>query len=300
MISTHNKKACFKEMLSEYDNYLHEYLKQQSFPDQLLQASIAYVLNTPGKKIRAKLVYATGHIYNLPFEILNPIALAIEMIHAYTLVHDDLPAMDNDDWRRGQPSCHKKYDEATAILTGNALFHLACTHLLTTLPKHISSEQIIQILNTILSYIGPSGLLSGQNLDLKLLQQKDLSLNTITQIHHLKTSALLQSIVESVWLAASGSSKEKAILNQFIEHFGLAYQMLDDYGDRYATNDWGKNKSSDAKNEKNTFVKFFSQQVLRQKILDELKHASKSLEELPHPYYLAALTDEIYYKTENL
>ena len=283
-------------MIENYDTYLNNYLNQLNFPDPLLQKAIKYVLHTPSKKIRAKLVYATGYLYQLPLSVLNPIALAIEMIHAYTLVHDDLPAMDNDDWRRGNPSCHKAYDEATAILTGNALFHLACSLLLDTLPAEITHVQS----QTILNYIGPNGLLSGQNLDLKLLTQKNLSLETLIQIHHLKTTALLQAIVEAVWLAASGSQTDKQILNQFIEHLGLAYQMLDDYGDAYATEQWGKNKSSDALNEKNTFVKFYKQEDLKQKIIDELNLAQNMLNQLPNHLFLNDLVIEISSRIQNL
>lgn len=287
-------------MIENYDAYLNNYLNQHNFPDPLLQKAVKYVLQTPSKKIRAKLIYATGYIYQLPLSVLNPIALAIEMIHAYTLVHDDLPAMDNDDWRRGQPSCHKAYDEATAILTGNSLFHLACTHLLDTLPAEITHVQSLAIVQTILNYIGPNGLLSGQNLDLKLLTQKNLSLETLIQIHHLKTTALLQAIVEAVWLAAEGSQTDKQILNQFIEHLGLAYQMLDDYGDAYATAQWGKNKSSDALNEKNTFVKFYKQEELKQKIINELNLAQNMLHQLPNHLYLNDLVIEISSRIENL
>jgi farnesyl diphosphate synthase len=299
-MTTTNNTFFFKDMIENYDTYLNNYLKQLNFPDPLLQKAVNYVLLTPSKKIRAKLVYATGYIYQLPLSVLNPIALAIEMIHAYTLVHDDLPAMDNDDWRRGKPSCHKAYDEATAILTGNTLFHLACTLLLDTLPAEISHAQSLAIVQTILNYIGPNGLLSGQNLDLKLLSQKKLSLETLTHIHHLKTTALLQAIVETVWLAASGSSKDKQILNQFIEHLGLAYQMLDDYGDAYATEQWGKNKSSDELNEKNTFVKFYTQEELKQKIINELNLAQNMLYHLPNHLFLNDLVIDISSRIKNL
>ena len=249
----------------------------------------------PSKKFRAKLVYASGQIFSLPFNVLNPLALAIEMIHAYSLVHDDLPAMDNDDWRRGLASCHKAFDEATAILTGSALNHLAFEVLIEELPENHDCLRIIQ---TILNYIGPKGILSGQNMDLHLLTQQQLPLEKLIQIHHLKTSTLFHAIVDSVCILGHAKPKEKQCLNLYVNHLGLAYQMFDDYGDFYATEQWGKNKSSDLHNKKHTYVNFFDQQELKQQILKQLNHAEKSIEHLINPEYNQYLIQLIIEKVQ--
>ena len=285
-----NNQNFFTQSIEKYDQYLQIYLETLDIPDSLIKEAIKYVLTTPSKKIRAQMVYSAGYLYQIPDALLNPIALAIELIHAYSLVHDDLPAMDNDDWRRGKPSCHIAFDEATAILAGSALHHLALNHLLETLPQN---PKTIAIVNTILTHIGPQGILSGQSMDLKLLQQPHLSLETLSQIHHLKTTALLQAILESVWMLSEQNPYDKDILTQYAQHFGLAYQMLDDYGDRYASEQWGKNQASDSKNQKNTFVNFYSQHELKNQIMQELSLAKSSIQMLPYHNYLYDLVQQI-------
>lgn len=288
----------FQSSLDHYLEYQQHFIETLEIPDNLLLEAIAYVMQTPGKKFRAMMVYATGQLFKLPLEILDPIALTIELIHAYSLVHDDLPAMDNDDFRRGKPSCHKAFDEATAILTGNALHHLALNHLIEKLPNVISSQQTIQIIHIILNQIGPKGILSGQSMDLKMLHSSDLTLETLTQIHHLKTTALLYAITESVCEAAGADSEIHKCLNLYAKHLGLAYQMFDDYGDVYATAQWGKMHSSDESNQKITFVKFYDQGTLKNKIFNELLHAKQAISGLKLNQYLIDLIEPLEQKLE--
>ena len=298
--STNKIEAFFADAIYQYNQYLEEYLHQLKFPDNLLLEAVQYVLMTPSKKFRANLVYATGAIYNLDQKILNPIALAIEMIHAYSLVHDDLPAMDNDDWRRGQPSCHKAFDEATAILTGNTLHHLAFSLLLDVLPQYLPSNDTIDIVQTIIKYIGPSGILSGQSMDLQLLNQPGLTQQKLTEIHHLKTSTLLHAVVESVWIAGNGTNDDKQKLNQFAMHLGLAYQMLDDYGDMYVTESWGKNQSSDAINQKTTYVNFYNQFELKLAIKAQFNEATHSIQHFCNHVYLNHLLIQLVTKINSI
>ena len=285
----------FQDTIKQYNVYLSKYLNQLSCPDPLLREAINYVLNTPSKKFRAKLVYATGQIFALPLNVLNPLALAIEMIHAYSLVHDDLPAMDNDDWRRGVASCHKAFDEATAILTGSALNLLAFELLIQEL---INTPNCLHVIQTILHYTGPQGILSGQNMDMHLLTQQQLPLEKLIEIHQLKTSTLFHAIVESVCILGRASLEEKQALILYVKHLGLAYQMFDDYGDFYATEQWGKNKSSDLSNQKNTYVKFFEHQDLKQQILNQLGEANKSINKLNNPEYNQYLIELIVKKVQ--
>lgn len=297
MMSTNEMEVFFENCLMQYDNYLQSYLSDLLIPDEVLKKAVVYVLSMPSKKFRAQMVYATGQIYNIPLQKLHPLALAIEMIHAYSLVHDDLPAMDNDDFRRGMPSCHKAFDEATAILTGNTLHHLAFSHLLEELPKLFSESQCLICVKTILHYIGPQGILSGQSMDLRLLSQPQLTLEQLTEIHHLKTSALLQAIVDSIWvLGNKNQHQEKMFLNQFVQHLGLSYQMFDDYGDVYATNIWGKQQSSDNANEKNTYVKFYQQNELKEAIIKQIAEAKHSLKKLAQYQHLEFLVDKLCLK----
>jgi len=289
-------EAFFKEKLQHFNQYQEQFLNQLQFPDPVLLEATHYVMQTPGKKFRASMVYAAGQIFNLPYEILDPIALSIELIHAYSLVHDDLPAMDNDDYRRGKLSCHKAFDEATAILTGNTLNHLAFSLLLERLP----SAKAIPVTQIILEQIGPHGVLSGQCLDLRLLQNQDLTLEQLKQIHDLKTTALLEAIVLSVAVCADASQNQTQILKDFTHHLGLSYQMLDDYGDVYASDQWGKNQSSDLSNQKMTFTYFYPQEELRHLINNELTQAKKIIESLNESTYLNFLVEQLEQKLNNI
>lgn len=289
-------EAFFKEKLQHFKNYQEQFLNRLQFPDPVLLEATHYVMQTPGKKFRASMVYAAGQIFKLPYEILDPIALSIELIHAYSLVHDDLPAMDNDDYRRGKLSCHKAFDEATAILTGNTLNHLAFSLLLERLP----STKSIPVTQIILEHIGPHGVLSGQCLDLRLLQNQDLTLEQLKKIHHLKTTALLEAIVLSVAICADASQKHTQILKDFTHHLGLAYQMLDDYGDVYASAQWGKNQSSDLSNQKMTFTHFYPQEELRYLIKNEFTQARKIIASLHESTYLNFLVEQLEQKLNNI
>ena len=295
-MSTTNK--FFQNALDHYLQYQQNFINTFNIPDDLLREAIIYVMQTPGKKFRALMVYATGQIFNLPHSILDPMALTIELIHAYSLVHDDLPAMDNDDFRRGQPSCHKAFDEATAILAGNALHHIAFSHLIEKLPPHISTQQTLNIMAIILKNIGPQGILSGQSMDLKMLHLPDLSIDAITQIHHLKTTALLKAITDSICEAAHADIPTQSALDTYVQHLGLAYQMFDDYGDVYATAQWGKKHSSDQSNQKTTFVSFYDQETLKTKISEELLQAKHAISKLKSNEYLSDLILQLEQRLE--
>lgn len=279
----------FENSLEHFKAYQQDFLNHLAFPDHLLLEAVQYVMQTPGKKFRAQMVYATGFLFQLPNALLDPIALSIELIHAYSLVHDDLPAMDNDDYRRGRLSCHKAFDEATAILTGNTLHHLAFSLLIEKLP----AEYALPVMQTILQHIGPQGILSGQSMDLKMLKKGKISLEQLIEIHHLKTSALLEAVVESVGICAQISAQTQQKLFDFARHLGLAYQMLDDYGDVYAAHSWGKNHSSDASNEKFTFVQFYPKETLKNLINEEFNKAQNAILPLEHSIYLIHLVKQI-------
>ncbi|MBX9585781.1 MAG: polyprenyl synthetase family protein [Gammaproteobacteria bacterium] len=193
---------------------------------QHLHRAMRYATQLGGKRIRPLLVYATGDGLNAPLTQLDLAACAVELIHAYSLVHDDLPAMDNDDMRRGQPSCHKAFDEATAILVGDALQSLAFEIL-----SESNGPHQLKMIQVLAKASGSRGMVGGQSLDLIAIN-KTLSHDEIKNIHHLKTGAL---IVASIQLGALSSPEcDPSLFNQlseFAEHLGLAYQIQDDIFD---------------------------------------------------------------------
>lgn len=253
-----------------FETALQAFLNNQSIPATRLREAIYYVLFPGGKRLRPQLVYAVGQLVNLPIETLHPIAIAIELMHAYSLVHDDLPAMDNDDFRRGQPTCHKAFDEATAILVGDALQSLAISALIQMNIPSVSLHQI-QIL---LQSSGPAGMISGQCLDLTLLSHR-IDESLLRTIHQLKTSELLLACVNMVLATLPPEQQAHyAFLSELALHLGLAYQMQDDYLDAYQTENHGKGHCSDGANDKHTFTSLYTEpelKVLINKTFDEAK-----------------------------
>lgn len=199
-------------------------------PQQLHQA-MRYAVCRGGKRIRPLLVYASGEALNAPLPELDRAACAIELIHAYSLTHDDLPAMDNDDIRRGQPSCHKAFDEATAILVGDALQSLAFE----LLSEGRGPHQLVMI-NRLAKASGSRGMVGGQSLDL-MATHKKLNPSQLERIHQLKTGALIVASVQLGALAAPDC--EPALFQQLTtiaEQVGLAYQIQDDLFDHQEGN----------------------------------------------------------------
>ena len=206
-------------------NYLLESCLPNS--EHKLHQAIRYSVLNGGKRLRPLLVYAAGEVVNAPIEKLDNTAIALECIHAYSLIHDDLPSMDNDDYRRGQPSCHKKFDEATAILAGDALQSFAFE----ILARNNDIKQIILLAKS----IGEQGMVLGQSEDINLKNQQ-INQTKLYEIYQLKTGKLITVSVQLGLLCAEEYSKNNSaifkILTDFSENFGLAFQLRDDLSDQ--------------------------------------------------------------------
>ncbi len=235
-------------------------------PATTIRSAINYSLFTGGKRIRPILVYLTGELLDLDLKILDVIAAAIELTHCYSLIHDDLPAMDNDDLRRGKPSCHKAFDEATAILAGDGMQPLAVEVLLTHLSPLIEPQQVIAVTLELVKASGISGMVSGQSLDLSELAKSSTSEKQLREIHYLKTGRLILACIEMVLNAHTVSKVHQVALRTYASHLGLVFQMQDDYLDYYAPADLGKGRSSDLANQKTTFATLYSKSKLEEEI----------------------------------
>lgn len=221
-----------------------------------LYAAMHYACLNGGKRLRPLLVYSTGEMFGVPWERLDPIAAAIEFIHCYSLVHDDLPAMDDDDLRRGKPTCHKAFGEATAILAGDALLTLAFDLLANH--QHFSSQnesEILKIIRIFCQAAGANGMIRGQALDLEA-QGNTLSLEQLTQMHHAKTGALIAASVQCGALASgTATNNDLHELQKFGEAIGLGFQIQDDILDSLGNKEtMGKLPGQDVKRNKCTFV----------------------------------------------
>jgi farnesyl diphosphate synthase len=190
-----------------------------------LHAAIRYSTLGGGKRIRPALVYATGEILGVPPESLDAAAAAVEMIHAYSLIHDDLPAMDNDDLRRGRPTCHKAFDEATAILAGDALQVLAFESLA---DAPVGAAERIAMVRILARASGTHGMAGGQAIDLASVGQT-LSAEQVEQMHRYKTGALLEASVQlAIALAGQETTPASIALCRYARAIGLAFQIVDD------------------------------------------------------------------------
>ncbi len=234
---------------------LERWLPAPDDPPQRLHAAMRYAVLGTGKRLRPALVYATGDALGAPSERLDPPACAVECIHAYSLAHDDLPAMDDDDMRRGAATCHREFDEATAILAGDALQALAF-ELITCNPAAAGFEGATRgrLAATLARAVGAQGMAGGQALDLAAAGQHNVDVEALERMHRYKTGALIQA---SVVLGAIAGDAEDAVLpplQRYGEAIGLAFQIVDDILDVTAdTATLGKTQGSDDAQHKATY-----------------------------------------------
>lgn len=218
-----------------------------------LKNSMLYSIKAGGKRIRPILMIASAEAFDGKKEDVLPVAIALELIHTYSLIHDDLPAMDDDDLRRGQPTNHIQFDEATAILAGDALLTVAFQ--IITEAENLSAEQKVTIINRLSIASGSTGMVAGQILDLEA-EDKTVSLVELEQIHRLKTGELLIFAVEMGAYLAGASQDHIHAIKQYGHHIGLIFQIQDDILDVEGVQaKLGKQVGSDQSNEKSTYPK---------------------------------------------
>lgn len=258
------------------ERLLDAHLPQSHQLPQRLHQAMRHAALAPGKRVRPLLVYATGMALGAPFEQLDSSALAVELIHAFSLVHDDLPAMDNDDLRRGRPTCHKAFDEATAILAGDALQ----THAFLILARDqgpLAADTRIKLIETLALATGSHGMAGGQALDMAA-EGKPLTLLELEQIHIHKTGALIRASVLMAALAANANEAQRHALGHYASCLGLAFQIRDDILDLEGdTRQLGKTQGKDLAQNKATYPALLGLQGAREKAQDLIEDALDSL-----------------------
>ena len=260
---------CRKQVQQQLDYWLPA---AEERPQRLHQA-MRYSALGQGKYIRPIMVYASGKVLGLDEKTLDAPACAIEMIHAYSLIHDDLPAMDDDDLRRGRPTCHRVYDEATAILAGNSLQALAFDIIAND--THIIANETARIamIKTLAVNSGSLGMAGGQVLDLQAVGQQ-INLTELEEIHKLKTASLIRASLELGSLSHPDTNKKWfSALSHYGHCIGLAFQVKDDILDEEAeTETLGKPKGSDKARNKPTYTTLLGldkAKTIAQKLRDE-------------------------------
>ncbi len=246
---------------------------------QHLHEAMRYAVLGEGKRIRPILVFAAGEACGIELSALTGPACAVEIIHAYSLIHDDLPAMDDDDLRRGRPTCHKKYDEATAILAGDALQALAFQILAEDDQMQVGAEQRIRMIQHLAAASGSEGMAGGQAIDLAAVGQS-LSIEQLEKMHIYKTGALIRASVELGGLSdpqLRAANLEK--LTNYAHCIGLAFQVQDDILDVESdTETLGKPQGSDMERNKPTYPNLLGMERAKQTARDLLAQALESIQ----------------------
>lgn len=281
-------------MQLQLDNYLKDYkllleneiqkrLSVLSIPEQL-KASMLYSLQAGGKRIRPILLIASYEAFDQNIEKTMSSAIALEMIHTYSLIHDDLPAMDDDDYRRGQLTNHKKFDEATAILAGDAL--LTHSFELIAADPLLSDREKVELVKRLSQASGPLGMVGGQILDMEA-EKNTVSLEQLEKIHDLKTGELLKYAVYAGAYLGKATDEQLVHLTNYAYYLGLIFQVQDDILDITGTQEEiGKPVGSDEGNEKSTYPKLLG---LDGAIQQKEKYINKAKSELQ----LAGVTDSL-------
>ncbi|MFN4329627.1 MAG: polyprenyl synthetase family protein [Limnobacter sp.] len=248
---------------------LKDHLARSAGPSESLNEAVQYALLDGGKRLRALLVYASGHVVGTPAQSLHAAACAIEALHAYSLVHDDLPCMDNDVLRRGKPTCHVRFGEATALLAGDALQTLAFDWL--ALPGELPASVQVKQIAALARASGPMGMAAGQAIDLAHVG-KSMDWASLTGMHARKTGDLIAAAIRLGYLSQPDLDlglQER--LEGFAKALGLAYQVIDDILDVESSSDvLGKTSGKDALNNKPTAVSLLGLEAAKQ-LMSDLK-----------------------------
>ena len=249
-------KELWKKRQELIEAALAEELAKTPVLDATLRASMEYSLMAGGKRLRPILLMAAADAVGADGTRFLPVACALEMIHTYSLIHDDLPAMDDDALRRGKATNHVVYGDGIAILAGDALLTLAFTVILRQ--KDVPSETLLRVVDEISRAAGAEGMVGGQALDLEA-ENRQITMEELRSVHRGKTGALFCAALRSGAILAGATEEQLAALTSYADHFGLAFQITDDILDVIGSaEEIGKPVGSDEKNNKSTYVSLTS------------------------------------------
>ena len=264
-------EAELERKIDRVNAYLTETVTFPKLSQQTVVEAMKYSLFAGGKRIRPVLSMACCEAVGGKAEDVLPFAAALEMIHTYSLIHDDLPAMDNDDLRRGKPTCHKVFGEDMAILAGDALLNYAMEFALRE-GKHHSN--LVPILETLFTQSGIFGMIGGQVIDLES-EGKRISAERLSELHRLKTGALL---LASCRIGALAGGKAAETFDTYATSIGLAFQIKDDILDVVGSSEkLGKEVGSDEKNQKSTYVSLYGLEKAGEMLKEETEKATNSV-----------------------
>lgn len=291
-------KKSMNELIEIINNNLDGIIKSSPLNTKL-EESMQYSLDAGGKRIRPVLVLLTLEVLNENYKKGLQTALALEMIHTYSLIHDDLPAMDNDDFRRGKLTNHKVYGEWKAILAGDALLTKAFE--LIANDKNLEAETKVKVISRLAHDSGNLGMVGGQTLDMDS-ENTPIELHTLEQIHKAKTGALLKFSILSAADIANVNDEILNTLDCFSEHLGLMFQIKDDLLDVYGNEKkLGKKVGSDVENHKSTYVSLLGKSGAEEKLKYQKDAAIDAINQLKSQYDVEPLLEivDLFYSRDH-
>lgn len=273
---------CFEQKLKsfsiDFNSQLPRFFNYPQGSEQQVSRAMFYSLSNGGKRLRPFLVANTAKLFGIDQKIWLDVAVSLEMLHTYSLIHDDLPAMDNDDFRRGHPTCHKQYDEATAILAGDGLLTYAF-EILSSSPN-IDDSTKIKLINLLAQRAGAfNGMIAGQMLDLQNDKTPELSSETIIKhIEEMKTGCLISYACQSGAILGNASDEQYTAITNYARNIGIAFQITDDILDVIGDSKlMGKTLGKDSSQGKLTFVSLYGLDKARQIASGLVTSAKQSL-----------------------
>lgn len=275
-------KKEIEKRTAEIEKVLHKYLPKEEGYQKIIMEAMNYSLLSGGKRLRPMLMLETYRMFGACDTVIEPFMAAIEMIHTYSLIHDDLPAMDDDEYRRGRKTTHVVYGEAMGILAGDALLNFAfetAAQAFSIGEEPLRAAKAMQILA---QKAGIYGMLGGQVVDVQNEGHKEIDGDTLEFIYHLKTGALMESSMMIGGVLAGADSQAVSLLEQIAGKIGVAFQIQDDILDVTSTlEELGKPVGSDVKNEKSTYVSMYGMEAAEKQVEKLTEEAVSCLKLLP-------------------
>ena len=261
-----------EEKIIEVNKSLEKYIEEKEAPQGNIYKAMNYSINAGGKRIRPVIMLACAELICGNHDGVMPFACALEMIHTYSLIHDDLPCMDNDDLRRGKPTNHKVYGEAMAVLAGDALLNKAFETILKN--SQMSPNMTIAAMSEIANASGTEGMIGGQVIDIES-ENKQIDAVTLMTLHLNKTAALIMTAAKVGALLGGGSREDLLAMEEFSRYLGIAFQIKDDILDVEGNEELlGKKTGVDEENKKSTFVSIYGLEQSKN-ILDDYTQKAK-------------------------
>lgn len=272
-------KTKYAIYLKRTEDKINDFFCENSSPQKTVFDAMRYAICGGGKRIRPILTQATAEIFGVCPEDAATLGLAVECIHNYSLIHDDMPCMDDDDLRRGRPTCHIVFGEDMAMLAGDGLLNMA-SEILSNIDnfKSLNADRLLRIINCLLSASGVFGMIGGQVVDLESEERESISLDELNYLHENKTGALIRAAAMCGCIAGNADIDKMKAIDEYARRLGLAFQIKDDILDVVGDEKLlGKPIGSDAESGKNTYVSIMGLDVAKQMLKENTEAAKTAL-----------------------